>query len=160
MQNIPIQTTKKINNNTYNKVVPCKSTLRTVPTFVTAHTFCASRDTRVSYGWCLLNKGIFLCGLKLCGESRTCQMLLVSKKKIWGNHAFFRSNKASTWKKKPYNAFYFAVFLNNCCLINYCLITSKKCVVPPPPPPPIFLLDFNSPCFPRIVINYTKILLY
>ena len=29
-------------------------TLRTVPTFVTAHTFCASRDTRVSYGWCLL----------------------------------------------------------------------------------------------------------
>ena len=25
--------------------------LRTVPTIVTAHTFCASRDTRVSYGW-------------------------------------------------------------------------------------------------------------
>ena len=24
--------------------------LRTVPTIVTAHTFCASRDTRVSYG--------------------------------------------------------------------------------------------------------------
>ena len=31
--------------------------LRTVPTFVTAHTFCASRDTRVSYGWCLLIQG-------------------------------------------------------------------------------------------------------
>ena len=29
------------------------NTLRTVPTIVTAHTFCASRDTRVSYGWCL-----------------------------------------------------------------------------------------------------------
>ena len=28
--------------------------LRTVPTIVTAHTFCASGDTRVSYGWCLL----------------------------------------------------------------------------------------------------------
>ena len=28
---------------------------RTVPTFVTAHTFCASQeDTRVSCGWCLL----------------------------------------------------------------------------------------------------------
>ena len=25
-----------------------------VPTLVTAHTFCASRDTWVSYGWCLL----------------------------------------------------------------------------------------------------------
>ena len=45
--------------------------LRTVPTFVTAHTFCASRDSRVSYGWCLLIQGYFLRGLKLCGESRT-----------------------------------------------------------------------------------------
>ena len=33
--------------------------LRTVPTFVTAHTFCASRDTQVSYGWCLLVQGYF-----------------------------------------------------------------------------------------------------
>ena len=33
--------------------------LRTVPTFVTAHTFCASRDARVSYGWCLLIQGYF-----------------------------------------------------------------------------------------------------
>ena len=33
--------------------------LRTVPTIVTAHTFCASRDTRVSYGWCLLIQEYF-----------------------------------------------------------------------------------------------------
>ena len=33
--------------------------LRTVSTFVTVHTFCASRDTRVSYGWCLLIQGYF-----------------------------------------------------------------------------------------------------
>ena len=46
------------------------------------------------------NTGIFLRGLKLCGESRTQQALLVSKKKIRGNHAFFRDNKASIWKKK------------------------------------------------------------
>ena len=26
--------------------------LRTVPTFVTVHTFCASQDTQVPYGWC------------------------------------------------------------------------------------------------------------
>ena len=38
------------------------------------------------------NTGIFLRGLKLYGESRTCQMLLVSQKKIGGNHAFFRDN--------------------------------------------------------------------
>ena len=30
------------------------TTLRTVPTIVTAQTYCPSQDTRVSYGWCLL----------------------------------------------------------------------------------------------------------
>ena len=29
------------------------------PTFVTVHTFCASQDTWVSYGWCLLIQGYF-----------------------------------------------------------------------------------------------------
>ena len=37
----------------------CVLSLRTVPTFVTAHTFCASRDTRVSNGWCLPIQGYF-----------------------------------------------------------------------------------------------------
>ena len=36
------------------------------------------------------NTGIFLGGLKLGEERRTWQVLLVSKKKIGGNHAFFR----------------------------------------------------------------------
>ena len=53
-------------------------------------------------------------------------MILVSKKKIGGNHAFFRNNKASIWKKAPYIALYFAAFENNCCLV-----ISKKCVVTP-----------------------------
>ena len=44
------------------------SSLRTVPTFVTAHTFYTSLDTRVSYGWWLLLQSI---SLKLWGESRT-----------------------------------------------------------------------------------------
>ena len=30
------------------------------------------------------------------------QVLLVSKKKIGGNHAFFRDNKASIWETTPY----------------------------------------------------------
>ena len=33
--------------------------LRTVPTFVTAHAFCASGDTQVSHGWYLLIQGYF-----------------------------------------------------------------------------------------------------
>ena len=45
--------------------------LRTVPTIVTAHTFCASRDTRFSYQLVPTSTGIFLRGLKLYGESRT-----------------------------------------------------------------------------------------
>ena len=57
---------------------------------VIPHTFCASRDTRISYF--LINTGIFLRGSKLCGGRKTLQVLLVSKKKIGGNHAFFRDN--------------------------------------------------------------------
>ena len=99
--------------------------LRTVPTIVTAHMFCASRDPRASYGWCLLKHGYF-CALKLCGESRTQQVILMSKKKSWGNHTFFRYNNASIWKKATYIALYFTGFLNYCCLI-----ISEKCLVTP-----------------------------
>ena len=56
------------------------------------------------------NTGIFLCSLKLCRESRTEQVRLVSKKKIGGNHAFFRDNKVSIWNKIPYTALYFTAF--------------------------------------------------
>ena len=39
------------------------------------------------------NKDVFLCGLRLCGESRSQQWLLDFKKKIiGGNHASFRDN--------------------------------------------------------------------
>ena len=36
-----------------------KKQLRTVPTIVIAHTFCASPDTRISYRRCLLIQGYF-----------------------------------------------------------------------------------------------------
>ena len=32
------------------------------------------------------------------------------QKKTGGNHAFFRDNKGSTWKKMPYIALYFTAF--------------------------------------------------
>ena len=45
--------------------------LRTVPTFATAHTFCASGDTS-SFLWVVPTyTGILLRGLKLYGKSRT-----------------------------------------------------------------------------------------
>ena len=43
----------------------------------------------------LINTEIFLLGLKLCKEGRTKQVILVSKEKIGGNHAFFRDNEAA-----------------------------------------------------------------
>ena len=54
-------------------------------------------------------------------------MILVSIKKIGGNHAFFLEIiKLQFGKKTPYIALYFAVFLN-----DWCLVISKKCVVTP-----------------------------
>ena len=44
---------------TSEKVWQKKLFLRTVPSFVTAHTFCASRDSWVFCGWCLLIQGYF-----------------------------------------------------------------------------------------------------
>ena len=96
-----------------------------------AYVLCISRYS--GFLWVVLtNTGIFLRGLKLCGESRTQQVLLESKKKIGGDHAFFRDNKASISKKKkkkkpPYIALYFTAFSNDYCLI----ISKKKCVFAP-----------------------------
>ena len=81
------------------------------------------------------NTGIFLRGLKLCRKSRTLQVLLVSRKKIWGNYAFFRDNKASIWKKTAIHCFVFYCFFT-------IIVALKKCEVTPN-----FLLDFNSPCY-------------
>ena len=67
--------------------------LRTVPTIVTAHTFCATRDTGGFLWVVVINTGIFFRGLNLYGESRTRQVLLVSTKNIGGNHAFFRDSE-------------------------------------------------------------------
>ena len=47
-----------------------------------------------------INTGIFLGSLKLRRKTRTQQVLLVSKMKIGGNHAFLRDNEASIRRKK------------------------------------------------------------
>ena len=82
------------------------------------------------------NTRIFLRGLKLCRESRTSQVLLVSKMKIGGNHAFFGGNKASIWKKRH-------TLL--CILLLFRIIVAyqflKNVWLPP-----IFFLDSNSRC--------------
>ena len=61
--------------------------LRTVLTFATAHTFFTSRDCPRKSGFITV-----VPAKTLRGKSRSWQGLLESKKKIWGNHTFFRDN--------------------------------------------------------------------
>ena len=81
-----------------------------MPTIVTAHTFCASRDTRVSRWVVPANTGIFLRGLKLGGESRTYQTLLVSRKKIGGTIHFSQIIKLQFRKKSHTLLYILALF--------------------------------------------------
>ena len=56
---------------------------------------------------------IFLCGLKLqlyAEKVDVRKKLLVSKKKIEGNHAFLRDNYASISERMLYIALYFKAF--------------------------------------------------
>ena len=64
---------RKLGNLTNDKLAFCCTVrhLRTVPTIVIAHTFCASPDTGISYRQLLTYKGIFLRNLKLSGQSRS-----------------------------------------------------------------------------------------
>ena len=57
--------------------------LRTVSTFVTAHTFRASRDTRVSYGWCLLIQGYFA-RFKTMRRKQNLASAFIIQKENWG----------------------------------------------------------------------------
>ena len=113
----------------YNK---CKNKYSTVSVKITCHTDCCIRKPRKTL-WEKAGNAPppppppTPRGLKLWGESRTRQVLLVSKKKIWGNHAFFRNNKASIRKKNAIHCFVFYCFFLNYC----CLIISEKCVVTP-----------------------------
>ena len=65
--------------------------LRMVPTFVTAHTFCASRDTQVSYGWCLLINGdIFARLVKTMQRKQNLASALGIQKENWGQPCIFQ----------------------------------------------------------------------
>ena len=55
----PIPTVEELLHDLNGSTVFSNVDLRTVPTFVAAHTLCASGDTWVSYGWCLLIQGYF-----------------------------------------------------------------------------------------------------
>jgi len=76
--------------------------LRTVPPFVTAHTFCAFWDIRVSLKNLPTNTTIFLRGLRLCGKSKFWQGLSKSKKKTGVTTHFSEIIELKFEKKLPY----------------------------------------------------------
>ena len=56
--------------------------LRTVLTFVTAHTFYTSRDTQVPYGWCLLIQGYFCAVLNYAEKAELSKCSWYPKRKL------------------------------------------------------------------------------
>ena len=64
-------------------LIECTADLRRVPTFVTAHTFWASQNTQVSYGWCLLMLGYFW-QFKIMQRKQYLASALGIQKKNWG----------------------------------------------------------------------------
>ena len=88
---------------------------------------------------------IFLRGLKLCGESRTQQVFLVSKIKIWDNHAFFRDNKAPIWKKTRHILLFIP-------LLTKIIVAYLSLKMPAHPQFSFWILiALAKICFPRIV---------
>ena len=59
-----------------------KNNLRTVPTIVIVHTFCASRDTRISYAWCLLIQGYFCAVENHAEKAEFCKCSWYPKRKL------------------------------------------------------------------------------
>ena len=57
--------------------------LRMVPTIVIAHMFCASRDTQISYWWCLLIGDIFV-WFKTMRKKQNLTSALDIQKENWG----------------------------------------------------------------------------
>ena len=107
--------------------------LRTVPTFVTAHTFCASWDTRVSFRWCLLIQGYFYVVLNYAEKAELNKCSWYPKRKFGVTMYFLEIIKLHFGKKKMHGCLQFSFWIS------------------------IALAEI---CFSRIVVNHTKILLY
>ena len=110
--------------------------LRTVATIVTVHTFCASRDTRVSYGWCLLIQGYF-CAVQNYVEKAELSICFWYLKRKLGVTMHFSEIIELQFRKNPIHCFIFLVLFRDI----IAKLSLKNAWLPP-----IFFLDSNSPC--------------
>ena len=74
--------------------------LRTVPAIVIAHTFCASRDTRISHGWCLSIQGYFCAVQNYAEKAELCRCFWYPKRKLGVTMHFSEIIKLQFGKKR------------------------------------------------------------
>ena len=120
--------------------------LRTVPTIVTAHTFCASRDTRVSYGWCLLIREYFCAAENYTEKAELSKCFWYLIRKLGVTMHFSEIIKLQFRKKSQTLLYILAVFRD---IIAY--LSLKNAWLPPS-----FFLDFNSPCQDLLFLHSHK----
>ena len=101
--------------------------LRTVTTFVTVHTFCASQNTWVSCWWCLLIQGYFCMVQKNFAEKAELSKCSWYPKRKFGVAMHFSEIIKLQFGKNAIYCFVFYCLKNNCCLI----ISKKNAWLPP-----------------------------
>ena len=102
----------------------CLNPLRTVPPFVTAHTFCASRDIRISLGICPLVQQYFCAVYGFVEKAYLSKGSQNPKRKLGVTMHFSEIIELKFAKKLPYILCILTLFQN-----YDCLIISEKCVV-------------------------------
>ena len=110
--------------------------LTTVPTIVTAHTFCASQDTRVSYGWCLLIQEYCCAVLNYAEKAELCKCFWYPKRKLGVTMHFSEIIKLQFRKKSHTLLYILALFRDVIAQLSL-----KNTWLPQ-----IFFLDSSSPC--------------
>ena len=117
--------------------------------------YCASQDTRVSYGWCPLIQGYF-CVVENYAEKAELSNCSWYPKRKFGVTMHFSERIKLQFGKKCHTLLYILLFFR---IIYCCLIISKK--MHGYPQFSFWIsIALAKICFPRIVINHTKILLY
>ena len=81
-----------------------------MPTIVIVHTFCASRDTRISNGLCLLIQEYFCAVQNYVKKAELSKCSWYPKRKLGVASHFSEIIKLQIWKKMPYITLYFKAF--------------------------------------------------
>ena len=89
-----------------------------MPTIVTAQTFCASRDTRVSYEWCLLIRDIFARFKTIRGKQNLASAFGIQKEN-WGVTMHFLEIVKLLFGKNAIHCFAFYVMFKTRAAVFY-----------------------------------------